>query len=283
MAMTNQIRDVVVLNHRLDPIETVLHVHVKLDELTATTALKGRLIGPLCAHSSTIEIAYPLRELERHDHVVLRVIIPEPSWWDPKTPFLYAGPLELWQDGVLCERVAIRHGIRALQLTSKGLRLNGKPLVLRGKIVEPTLKEDDAKPLREAGFNALWATVTAPAIEPWNVADRVGFLLMGSSADLNAFHFLRHELTSHPSHFGWIFNRADLSQAPQQQDGFAMFYGVNTSARSRPEHADFLVCRENELAWLGDADMPKLVVVKRLPDPLPTRRDVIGWIESPTT
>ncbi len=105
---------------------------------------------------------------------------------------------------------------------------------------------------------------------------------MGSAVDLTAFHFLRHELTSHPSHFGWIFNRPDLSNAPIQQEGIAMFYGVNTSARSRPEHADFMVCHENELAWLDDADMPKLVVVKRLPEPLPTRRDVIGWIEAPT-
>ena len=282
-AMTNRIRDVVVLNHRLDPIETELHIHVKVDELTATTVFKGRLIGPRSAHASTIEIAYPLREFERSDHVVLRVVIPEPSLWEPKTPFLYEGPLELWQEGVLCERMTIRHGIRALQLTSKGLRLNGKPFGLRGKIVAPCFTECDAKTLRDAGFNALWTTVTTPAVEPWNVADRAGFLLMGTSVELNTFLLFRHELTSHPSHFGWIFNRADLAKAPQQQEGLAMLYGVNTSAQSRPEQADFLVCHENELAWLDDADIPKLVVVKRLPDPLPTRRDVIGWIESPTT
>ena len=276
----NRIRDVVVLKHRLDPIETELHVHVKLDELTATTEIKACLIGPLSAHASTIEIAYPLRQIERGDHSVLRVTIPEPSWWEPKTPFLYEGPLELWQDGVLCERVAIRHGIRALQLTSKGLRLNGKPFLLRGKVVEPGLTADGAKSLREAGFNAIWTT--APDIELWDMADRIGFFVLGSSVDLTAFHLLRHELTDHPSHFGWIFNRADLSNAPIQQDGLAMLYGVNTSARSRPEHADFLVCQESEMAWLDDINLPKLVAVKQLPDPLPTRRDLIGWIETPT-
>jgi hypothetical protein len=274
----NRIRDVVVLNHRLDPIETELHVHVKLDELTATTEIKGRLIGPRSAHAETIEIAYPLREIERQDHVVLRVIIPEPSWWVPKSPFLYEGPLELWRDGVLCERVEIRHGIRALQLTSKGLRLNGKPFLIRGKIAESGLTEDAATSLREAGFNTIWTT--APAIELWNLADRIGLFVLGSCVDLSAFHFLRHELTGHPSHFGWIFNRADLSNAPIQQDGLAMLYGVNTSARSRPQHADFLVCQESELAWLDDIDMPKLVAVKQFPDPLPLRTNVIGWIET---
>jgi hypothetical protein len=144
------------------------------------------------------------------------------------------------------------------------------------------LTEVDATELRAAGFNALWTTVAAPAIEPWNVADRAGFFLMGSAVELNTFLLLRHELTNHASHFGWIFNRADLSKAPVQQEGLAMFYGLNTSAQSRPEHADFLVCHENELAWLDDADMPKLIVAARLPKPLPARPDVIGWIETPT-
>jgi Glycosyl hydrolases family 2 len=274
----NRIRDVVVLNHRLDPIETELHVHVKLDELAATTEIKGRLIGPLSAHAETIEIAYALREIERSDHVVLRVVIPEPSWWEPRTPFLYEGPLELWHDGVLIERVAIRHGIRALQLTSNGLRLNGKPFLLRGKIVEPDLTEDNAKTLRHAGFNAIW--IAAPEIFPWDLADRIGLFVLGSAADLTVFHSLRHELTDHVSHCGWIFNRTDLSNAPIQEDGTAMLYGVNTSARSRPEHADFLVCQESELAWLDDIDLPKVVAVPRLPDPLPTRVDVIGWVET---
>lgn len=277
--MSNRIIDVAVVLHRLDPIQTELHVHVKLDELTAGAELKGRLIGPRSTFVSTIEIAYPLRECERGDngHVVLRVVIPEPSWWTPKTPFLYEGPLELWQDGVLCERIMIRHGIRTLQLTPGGLKLNGKPFVVRGRMVDATLTEERGRALREAGFNAIWTM--APEIESWRIADRIGLFVLGSASDLAAFHELRHELTSHPSHFGWIFNRAELWLAPARQEELAMFYGVNTSAQSRPENADFVVCLESELAWLGDVDLPKLVAANRIPEPLPTRADVIGWIE----
>ena len=280
--MANRIRDLVVLNHRLDPIETDLHIHVKMDELTASTEVRGRLVGPRCRHASTVEIAYRLHEIERGSHIVLRVVIPEPSWWEPQTPFLYQGPLELWQDGVLCDRAEISHGIRRLQLTSKGLRLNGTPFTLRGKIVEPTWTEADASNMREAGFNALWTTVTGPDIEPWHSADRVGFFLLGSTVEAATFLDFRNELTNHPSNFGWIFNRAELSKAPHQPEELAMFYGINTSARSRPEHADFMVCLESELSWLDDAELPKIVVARRLPDPLPTRADVIGWIETPT-
>src|SRR5437773_1558388 len=103
--MPNRIRDVVVVNHRLDPVETELHIHVKVDEITPGTEIRGRLMGPRCVYASTVEVAYRMNEMERGDHLVLRVIIPEPCWWHPQTPFLYQGPLELWEDGALCERV----------------------------------------------------------------------------------------------------------------------------------------------------------------------------------
>jgi hypothetical protein len=274
----NRIRDIVIVNHRLDPISTELHVHVQLDEMTPTTTLKGRLIGPRSMHRSTIEIAYPLHEIDRTDHLVLRAVIPEPSWWEPSSPFLYEGPLELWQDGALCERITIRHGIRALQLTSKGLRLNGKPFLVRGKLAQGALTEQDAIALRDAGYNAVWL-VGATDIASWNVADRVGLFLLGSCSEVTDFVAMHNELTSHAGHFGWIFNRDDLAKAPLQQPGFAMLYGINTSARSKPEHADFMVCTEPELAWLDDVEMPRVVVTKAIANPLPERAKVIGWIE----
>ncbi len=278
--MLNRIRDVVVLNHRLDPVETELAIFVLLETVTPGTQLKGRLTGPRCALSSTIEIAYAVRECDRSDPIELRVIIPEPCWWEPETPFLYVGSLELWQDGEFCERVALSHGIRWLQLTSKGLHLNGMPFTLRGKDVEPTLTESAARTLREKGFNALFTTVAEPRLDLWKVADRMGFLVIGMAPEMMTFLDCRNELTAHPSTFGWIFNRADIVKAPVQEEGLAMFYGIDTSAKSRAGDAAFLVCQETELAWLGDAELPKLVKARRLADPLPARADVIGWIES---
>ena len=143
--MGNRIRDVAVVNHRLDPHETELRVVVDIEGLTPTTQIKGRLIGPRNVYRSTVEVAYPLREIERGKHIVLQAFIPEACWWEPKTPFLYQGPLELWQDGLFCERVEISHGIRTVQLTSKGLRLNGRPFVLRGRIARPPCSDADAR------------------------------------------------------------------------------------------------------------------------------------------
>lgn len=278
--MLNRIRDVVVVNHRLDPVETELAIHVLLEKLTPATELKGRLTGPRCAYSSTIEIAYSVREILRGDHIELQVVIPEPSWWEPETPFLYVGSIELWQEGEFCQRVPIVHGIRWLQLTSKGLRLNGRSFRLRGKIAQPPLTESDARNLHEKGMNAVLSTTPGPHLDSAQVADRAGLFVIGTSEDMETFLLYRNELTAHPSNFGWVFNRAEFAKAPLQQEGVAMFYGVNTSAESRQANADFLVCHENELTWLADAELPKLVIANCLPDPLPSRPDVIGWIES---
>ena len=277
--MRNRIRDIVVVNHRLDPVETELAIHILLEKLTPPTELKGRLTGPRCAYSSTIEIAYSVREIQRSDHIELRVSIPEPSWWEPETPFLYVGSIELWQDGEFCQGIPIVHGIRCLQLTSKGLRLNGRPFTLRGKHVELPLSEADVTALREKGINAVLTATPGPHVEPWQAADRAGLFVIGTS-DLETFLLCRNELTAHPSSFGWVFNRAEVARAPLQQEGLAMFYGINSSAESRPANADFLVCHEHELTWLDDAELPKLVIANRLPDLLPSRPDVIGWIES---
>src|SRR5688500_9271975 len=96
--MLNRILDAYVATHRADPADAELRVVVRTERITPTTEIKGRLMGPQSAFASTVEIAYPFRELARSDHILLRVLIPEPSWWTPSTPLLYEGPLELWQD-----------------------------------------------------------------------------------------------------------------------------------------------------------------------------------------
>jgi hypothetical protein len=281
--MPNRILDVVVVNYRLDPHETELRVHVKTEHLTPTTEIRGRLLGPRCAYSSTIEIAYALREVERSGHLELRAVIPEASWWDPESPFLYDGAIELWHDGALGDRIEFGHGIRVLQINSKGLRLNGRPFLLRGRIIESSMSESAAQNLRAAGINTLFVNVVEPRHDFWRLADRLGFFVLVTTDDPQRFVQLRNDLAGRASTFGWVFNRAAFAAGPCDDDERAFFYGVNTSATGLPPNADFLFCHDHELVWLGDVNLPKVVVVKRLPETQPARPDVIGWIEIPTT
>ncbi len=110
--MSNRIRDVQVSQRRWDAAEAELWITVTPERLTATTELRGRLMGPRCPGVSTVEVAYPLRPLPRSGAqpagLAARVIIPDPIAAEPNRPFFYEGPVELWQDGQKCDEAPVR-------------------------------------------------------------------------------------------------------------------------------------------------------------------------------
>ena len=59
-----------------------------------------------------------------------RVLIPEPSPWNPASPFLYYGPVELWQAGARVDSARVTHGLRTLHLTRAGLRYRFVPTTI---------------------------------------------------------------------------------------------------------------------------------------------------------
>src|SRR5579864_8804454 len=120
--MTNRIHHIRVTDTRLDPAEAEVCIGVYPERLTSVTQVRGRLVGPRCPYATTVEVAYPLRELSREyestgtPRLILRVVIPEASFWDPESPFLYRGPVELWEGGQRCDLVQVTHGLRTLGL-----------------------------------------------------------------------------------------------------------------------------------------------------------------------
>ena len=217
--MSNRITHVEIRNRSLTPAEAEVWLIVRAEHITETTEVRGRLMGPGCPYSSTIEVAYPLRPLAHPPADVppltRRVTIPEPSFWEPESPFLYRGPVELWQDGQRCERVTVSHGLCSSSLTPRGLRWNGKPLPLRGRAVRG-LTEDNALLLRRSGFNLLLAPIDEP--QTWEIADRFGFLVLGDvpSLDDAALRCIE-QLTPHPSCFGWLLNAVSANQIMSSQ------------------------------------------------------------------
>src|SRR5262249_43127631 len=142
------------------------------------TELVGRFNGPICAYASTVEVAYPLRRLPQPVPdlpLARRVIIPEPSQWDPVSPFLYHSTIELWQDGDMHQRLQSWHGLRTVALRPDGLRWNGKRLKLR-VARGPEIEADHLSALRADGFNALIADW--PDRPLLAAAEHVGFLLL---------------------------------------------------------------------------------------------------------
>ena len=174
---------------------------------------RGRLVGPRSVYARTLEVAYPLRALFPSPPTPLprsggegspeslpacRVVIPEPTFWDPETPFLYEVRVELWEDGQLVDRAEAVHGLRTRGLTPGGLRWNGRPITLRG-VTRAALTPEDAAALRQAGCNTLVAPAHAAAL--WDAADRLGFLVLGRVADSGE---PSPALRSHACVLGWL-------------------------------------------------------------------------------
>jgi hypothetical protein len=265
--MDNRIRRMEVIDRGAAPAEAEVGVRVESMYRTPTTELRGRLMGPRCPYASTVEVAYPLRPSTRQppglEGLSRRVVIPEASLWDPESPFLYQGPVELWQDGRLCDRVVVTMGLRQRGLGPRGLRWNGKPLSLRGREVTETA-EPEAAEQRRAGWN-LWLAPAEALPGLCDLADRVGFLVLGRLREMPDAAPWHDGLATHPGFLGWLVGQADLER-PWLRDFLALPglapVGVELDslpAAPLPEGVRFLVCPADLAADPACPSLPRLL------------------------
>lgn len=201
--MTNRILSVGFLEGRPDPIETVVQMRVQVAHVDASTELRGRFVGPKCQHCTTLEVAYPLRQVSRDGAAMTlygRLVLPEAGLWDPERPFLYAGDVELWEEGQRADCAVCHHGVRSFRVAG-GLRINGRPFTLRGLELD-RLEPAEAVERHRAGYNLLVAPVHASRL--WDLADQFGFVMLGRLANAADVERAR-KLAGHVSSLGWLF------------------------------------------------------------------------------
>ena len=147
---------------RLTPVEAVI-------ECVAPPGaeIRGRLAGPTCPYSTTIEVAYHVR--------ANRIVIPEPAWWDPQSPFLYRGRFEVWRLGAQSEVEQVQIGLRHTVHVDGEIVHNGRRLELKTRRVE-TADEATLRQLRQTGFNAV-EVPAGLAQEVCQIADRIGLFV----------------------------------------------------------------------------------------------------------
>src|SRR5262249_27974395 len=143
--------------------------------------------------------------------ITLRAIIPEPGLWSPQVPHLYAGPVELWQDGVRCDVLNVRHGLRHVVLGARGLRWNGELLSLKGREADDA-NEEQMLAWRAAGVNLLVIPVRPETRGVWERADRIGHLILGRPG-AETPPGLVEELADHPCSLGWLV-RGEAPELP---------------------------------------------------------------------
>jgi hypothetical protein len=292
-----KIRHLEVRNHILDPAEAELRITLTPTDPLPDGELRGRLVGPRCQYATTVEVAYSLRPLS-HDRLergelTARVIIPEPSLWDPESPFLYEGSAEVWAGTKRWCEVEIVHGLRVLQLGKGGLHCNGHALRIRG-VPRQDLSAKDALQLRQDGYNVLVTPVSTETAPLWDVADRFGFLVLGRLNDVHAAIGQAESLTAHASCLGWLVPLDVLADralpgtdVTRLQSGSGPLLGLEINRRP-PDRVlqgiQFIFAKEGLLLLEGGAQLPVLLngptmsCVKERSEQVPAWSGILGWI-----
>jgi hypothetical protein len=199
-----------------------------------------------------------------------RVIIPEPSWWEPVSPFLYNASIELWEDGQLCDRVEMRHGLRALRRSGRGFLLNGRPLHIRAARYDGQSGERLVE-LHQAGVNGLVVPVTGTYQRVWDLADQLGFLVIGRLGCGEEPLSMASNVGEHVCVFGWILepdafrDRPDLSALGLfDEQGPGRFVGIEWRGADAcyPEGAQFILCNEEDVSSGAQVPLPLLTLLK---------------------
>jgi len=287
MSGSTPIRRLDIRNHRLSLAEAEVWITVISEDVTPAAEVRGRMVGPQCAYASTVEVAYPLRPLPRRPEGVpeptVRAIIPEPSLWDPQSPFLYQVTVELWSEGECRTRERVRHGLRELQLSSHGLRCNGRPLPLRGvrwRSPPPTFQPEPVQEqkasiehllanLRQRGVNLLIVPAEEGSDRLWSAADELGFLILYRLSATNSCRRLALSLIDDSCFLGWIMpsvsaadlNLADLVQAAGSRSS-GLLLGLELEGPPTdplPAAVRFVLCPEEWKDHPHVRGMPKLL------------------------
>jgi hypothetical protein len=119
----NELRQVSAEIRRLSSAEAELWIRVEAEQVTPTTEVRGRMIGPRCLGVTTVEVAYPLQQFPRQADglppLSRRVVIPDPTLWEPERPFVYHAIVELWQDSKRCDLAEFDYGLRMASGTDR--------------------------------------------------------------------------------------------------------------------------------------------------------------------
>jgi len=125
-----------------------------------------------------------------------RIFVANPRRWSPEDPYLYRCRATLLDGEDVLDVEEVTFGIRSLSLDpSRGLRVNGKTVLLRGACVHhdngplgsatiPRAEERRVELLKAAGFNAIRSAHNPMSRAMLAACDRLGMLVMDETFDM---------------------------------------------------------------------------------------------------
>lgn len=125
-----------------------------------------------------------------------RFALPNARLWDPEEPNLYICDAQILEDQESIDQDSSTFGIRTLSVDAvRGLRINGKPVKLRGTCIHhdngvigavalPRAEERKAELIKAAGFNAIRSAHNPVSEAMLKACDRLGILVMDEAFDM---------------------------------------------------------------------------------------------------
>jgi hypothetical protein len=297
--MNNRIREIIIRDHRITPMQAEIWITVVPEHQAPTTWIGGRLMGPKCHYATTVEVGYYMdrlvREVVNAPGLTRRVIIPEPSLWEPQTPFYYTGFVNLMQDQThVAGPVLISHGLRILTLGDHAWRLNSRSFHVHG-VRRTELAEQDARQLRAEGVNTLVAPVSPTSARLWDDADRLGFFVIGEIADDGPSLQQALSLRRCASCLGWLIPpdwayqelqpNGGLTKLVLDEDSSLGVWLKSYPSRLLPKWISFVASDERALENLRAVELPKLILRRENGSGMQEAQtpavpaDILGWIE----
>ncbi len=163
-----------------------------LSDLTITTKMTGEVVVKTEVTNGNRQTAVTHEILDARRQVVGRGAhcrVNNPHLWTAETPYLYTLRTQLLQKGRVIQTFEHRFGIRELTIDSKVLKLNGKPIKLRGvtchatdprtvKVIGDTLTLKDMRLMKEASVNYIRTSHYPREPRFYELADSLGFYVI---------------------------------------------------------------------------------------------------------
>ncbi len=137
----------------------------------------------------------------REEETVRQTIcVDHAALWSPDSPTLYECVVRLYDETGLLDETREHFGIRKLELDAQhGLRINGKPVKLRGTCIHhdngvigaatfEKAEERRCRQMKEAGFNSIRSSHHPMSKAMLNACDKYGMLVMDELTDMWTTH-----------------------------------------------------------------------------------------------
>jgi beta-galactosidase len=224
-----------------DAATVKVQTHVK----NATTrawafTLKSTLVDASGQVVASLETTPDPLSARADQEVVQQIRIAKPNLWSPNSPYLYRVRMELVADGKVIDAEETRIGIRHMEITKDGFRINGEKMFLRGanrhqeypyigNALSDAAQYRDALKIKKAGFDYIRLSHYPQSTAFLDACDELGLVVMNCLMGWQyfgkdpAFAELKYQETrqlirrdrNHPSVILWevSLNESDMPKA----------------------------------------------------------------------